>query len=39
VRGAHTVVHAVRDGRLAADAIGEYLRRRSAGATGAVALG
>ena len=27
VRGAYTVVHAVRDGRLAADAIGEYLRR------------
>jgi glutamate synthase (NADPH/NADH) small chain len=28
VRGAYTVVHAIRDGRLAADAIGEYLRRR-----------
>ena len=27
VRGAYTVVHAIRDGRLAADAIGEYLLR------------
>ena len=27
VRGAYTVVHAIRDGRLAADAIGRYLRR------------
>ena len=30
VRGAYTVVHAVRDGRLAADAIGDYLRRTRA---------
>jgi len=29
VRGAMTVVHAIRDGRLAADAIGEYLLKRS----------
>jgi len=29
VRGAFTVVHAVRDGRLAADAIGEYLLSRA----------
>ena len=29
VRGAYTVVHAVRDGRLAADAIGAYLRRNT----------
>lgn len=29
VRGAMTVVHAIRDGRLAADAIGEYLLQRS----------
>ena len=28
VRGAYTVVHAIRDGRLAADAIGDYLLRR-----------
>ena len=28
VRGAYTVVHAIRDGRLAADAIGEYLHRK-----------
>ena len=30
VRGAYTVVHAIRDGRLAADAIGHYLLRRKA---------
>lgn len=30
VRGAKTVVHAIRDGRLAADAIGEYLLERAA---------
>lgn len=30
VRGAFTVVHAIRDGRLAADAIGEYLLSRAA---------
>ncbi len=28
VRGAYTVVHAIRDGRLAADAIGDYLLRQ-----------
>ena len=28
VRGAYTVVHAIRDGRLASDAIGHYLLRR-----------
>jgi glutamate synthase (NADPH/NADH) small chain len=30
VRGAYTVVHAIRDGRLASDAIGHYLLRRRA---------
>jgi glutamate synthase (NADPH/NADH) small chain len=30
VRGAFTVVHAIRDGRMAADAIGEYLLSRAA---------
>ncbi len=29
VRGAYTVVHAIRDGRLAADAIGDYLLRQN----------
>lgn len=32
VRGAYTVVHAIRDGRLASDAIGDYLLRRKAAA-------
>ena len=32
-RGAMTVVHAIRDGRLAADSIGEYLLSRAAPAT------
>lgn len=31
VRGAYTVVHAIRDGRLAADAMGEYLLRQKRG--------
>lgn len=30
VRGAYTVVHAIRDGRLASDAMGDFLLRRKA---------
>ncbi len=39
VRGAYTVVHAIRDGRLAADAIGEYLLRHKQGGVGETGTG
>lgn len=37
VRGAYTVVHAIHDGRLAADAIGRFLLRRRGRERGATA--
>ncbi len=39
VRGAYTVVHAIRDGRLAADAMGEYLLRHKKGVPGETGTG
>lgn len=39
VRGAYTVVHAIRDGRLAADAMGDYLLRQKKGGRGEAGTG